>query len=113
MALASNEIVSRFSGKVAASSQDLFPVVEVGTRRLMGVFSKSDLVDPPRTSLSLVDHNEFSQAVNGVEEAKVIEIIDHHRLSGDLVTRDPPFDLSMNQSGVLPRLWQEDFVKGG
>lgn len=89
MALSSNQVVSRFSSKVAASSQDLFPVVEAGTRRLMGVFSKSDLVDPPRTRLSLVDHNEFSQAVEGVEEAKVVEILDHHRLSGDLVTRDP------------------------
>ena len=89
MALASNEVVSRFSRKVASSPQDLFPVVEVATRRLMGVFSKSDLVDPPRTLLSLVDHNEFSQAVKGVEEAKVVEILDHHRLSGDLVTRDP------------------------
>lgn len=89
MALASNQVVSRFSRKVAASSQDLFPVVEAGTRRLMGVFSKSDLVDPPRTRLSLVDHNEFSQAVKGVEEAHVVEILDHHRLSGDLVTRDP------------------------
>jgi manganese-dependent inorganic pyrophosphatase len=87
--LASNQVVSRFSRKVAASSQDLFPVVEAGTRRLMGVFSKSDLVDPPRTRLSLVDHNEFSQAVKGVEEAHVVEILDHHRLSGDLVTRDP------------------------
>jgi manganese-dependent inorganic pyrophosphatase len=55
----------------------------------MGVFSKSDLVEPPRTRLSLVDHNEFSQAVEGVEEAEVVEILDHHRLSGDLVTRDP------------------------
>jgi manganese-dependent inorganic pyrophosphatase len=89
IALASNQVVSRFSRRVAASGQDLFPVVEAGTRRLMGVFSKSDLVDPPRTRLSLVDHNEFSQAVKGVEEAKVVEILDHHRLSGDLVTRDP------------------------
>ena len=88
-ALASNQVVSRFTRKVAASSQNLFPVVEAGTRRLLGVFSKSDLVDPPRTRLSLVDHNEFSQAVQGVEEAKVVEILDHHRLSGDLVTRDP------------------------
>ena len=36
-----------------------------------------------------MDHNEFSQAVNGVEEAEVVEIIDHHRLSGDLVSREP------------------------
>lgn len=89
MALASNQVMSRFTRRVASSGQDLFPVVEAGTRRLLGVFSKSDLVNPPRTRLSLVDHNEFSQAVNGVEEAAVVEILDHHRLSGDLVTRDP------------------------
>ncbi len=89
LSLSSNQVVSAFTQKVASSGQDLFPVVEAGTRRLMGVFSKSDLVDPPRTQLSLVDHNEFSQAVTGVEEARVIEILDHHRLSGDLVTRDP------------------------
>jgi len=89
MALASNQVVSRFSRRVAASSQNLFPVLEAGTKRLKGVFSKSDLVDPPRTRLSLVDHNEFSQAVKGVEEAHVVEILDHHRLSGDLVTREP------------------------
>jgi len=89
ISLASNQVVSRFAKKIAASSQDLFPVVEAGTRRLKGVFSKSDLVDPPRTKLSLVDHNEFSQAVKGVEESQVIEILDHHRLSGDLITRDP------------------------
>ena len=89
VSLASNQVVSRFTGRVAAARQTLFPVVEAGTSRLMGVFSKSDLVDPPRTRLSLVDHNEFSQAVKGVEEARVVEILDHHRLSGDLVTRDP------------------------
>ncbi|MEJ6645944.1 MAG: DHH family phosphoesterase, partial [Akkermansiaceae bacterium] len=79
----------RFAKKITDSSQDLFPVVEPGTKRLSGVFSKSDLVNPPRVRLSLVDHNEFSQAVMGVEDAQIIEIIDHHRLSGDLISRDP------------------------
>lgn len=69
--------------------QELFPVVVPGTRKLVGVFSKSDLVSPPRIRLSLVDHNEFSQAVCGVEEAEVVEVIDHHRLSGDFVTSEP------------------------
>lgn len=87
--LPDNQVVERFAKQVATSSQDLFPVVEAGTRRIKGVFSKSDLVDPPRTKLSLVDHNEFSQAVKGVEDAEVVEILDHHRLSGDLITRDP------------------------
>ncbi|MGC6425471.1 MAG: putative manganese-dependent inorganic diphosphatase [Akkermansiaceae bacterium] len=89
MYLPDNQVVERFAKQVAASSQDLFPVVEAGTRRMIGVFAKSDLVDPPRTRLSLVDHNEFSQAIKGVEDANVLEILDHHRLSGDLVTRDP------------------------
>ena len=84
-----NQVVERFAKQVAATAQDLFPVVEAGTRRMMGVFSKSDLVDPPRTRLSLVDHNEFSQAVKGIEDAEIMEILDHHRLSGDLITRDP------------------------
>lgn len=89
ISLPANQVVERFAKQVAQASQDLFPVVEPGTRRLMGVFSKSDLVDPPRVRLSLVDHNEFSQAVRGVEDAQVVEILDHHRLSGDLTTRDP------------------------
>ena len=89
ISLPANEVAERFAKKITDSSQDLFPVVEPGTKRLSGVFSKSDLVNPPRVRLSLVDHNEFSQAVMGVEDAQIIEIIDHHRLSGDLISRDP------------------------
>jgi len=74
---------------VAASHQPLFPVVDEKTRRLEGVFSKSDLVDVPRRKLVLVDHNEFSQAVTGADEADILEVIDHHRLSGNLRTREP------------------------
>jgi manganese-dependent inorganic pyrophosphatase len=71
------------------SHQSLFPVVEEETRRLIGVFSKSDLVDVPRRKLVLVDHNEFSQAVTGADEADIVEVIDHHRLSGNLRSKEP------------------------
>lgn len=84
-----SQAVSRLTQQLVVLNQDLFPVVKDGTRKLVGVFSKSDLIDPPRTRLSLVDHNEFSQAVVGVEEAEVVEIIDHHRLAGDLVSHEP------------------------
>ncbi|MEM8954067.1 MAG: putative manganese-dependent inorganic diphosphatase [Verrucomicrobiota bacterium] len=75
--------------RVARASQVLFPVVETGTTRLEGVFSPSDLVNPRRPRLVLVDHNEFSQAVTGADEAEIIEVVDHHRLSGNLVTQEP------------------------
>lgn len=74
---------------VHQSHQPLFPVVDEESRKLIGVFSKSDLVEAPRAKLALVDHNEFSQAVTGADEADIIEVIDHHRLSGNLRTRDP------------------------
>ncbi|MCP5531886.1 MAG: putative manganese-dependent inorganic diphosphatase [Akkermansiaceae bacterium] len=83
------EPVSRLRKRLNASDQDLFPVVDPNTGRMTGVLSKSNLVDPPRIRLALVDHNEYAQAVNGVEEASVSEVIDHHRLAGDLVSREP------------------------
>lgn len=46
--------------------QALFPVMSIKTNKMIGVLSKTDLVDPPRTRVALVDHNEFSQAVKGV-----------------------------------------------
>lgn len=69
--------------------QALFPVMSVKTNKMIGVLSKTDLVDPPRTRVALVDHNEFSQAVKGVEEAEIVEVMDHHRLGTQLSTRDP------------------------
>lgn len=69
--------------------QVLFPVCDSESNRLLGVFSRTDLVNPERTRLVLVDHNEFSQAVSGADEAEIIEVIDHHRLSGNLVTKEP------------------------
>lgn len=73
----------------ASRRQALFPVCDPETSELVGVFSRTDLVNPARPRLVLVDHNEFSQAVSGAEEAEIIEVIDHHRLSGNLVTKEP------------------------
>jgi len=36
-----------------------------------------------------LDHNEYKQAVRGIEEAEVVEVIDHHRLGGDVISRGP------------------------
>lgn len=71
------------------SHQGLFPVIREESGQLAGVFSKSDLLDPPRQRLVLVDHNELAQAVPGAHDAAILEVIDHHRLGGDLVSREP------------------------
>lgn len=65
-----------------------YPVVE--NNRLVGVVNRDNLIVPEREKVILVDHNERSQAIEGIEEAKVIEIIDHHRLGG-IQTSEPIF----------------------
>ena len=81
--------ISSLRKQLSTVDQDLFPVIEHSDGKMVGVIAKSDLVDPPRIRLALVDHNEYAQAVNGIEEAEITEVIDHHRLAGDLVSREP------------------------
>jgi manganese-dependent inorganic pyrophosphatase len=83
------EPVSKIRKALVSVDQDLFPVIEAGMDEMIGVIAKSDLVDPPKLRFALVDHNEYAQAVTGIEEATITEVIDHHRLSGDLVSREP------------------------
>jgi manganese-dependent inorganic pyrophosphatase len=71
-----------------AAHQDLFPVVdEAGA--LAGVVAKDDLANPEPVRLVLVDHNELAQAVSGAEEAEILEVLDHHRVGGGLISREP------------------------
>jgi manganese-dependent inorganic pyrophosphatase len=59
--------------------------------RTTGILTRTDLARTPRRRVILVDHNESSQAVSGIGEAEVVEIVDHHRI-GDIQTTTPiPF----------------------
>ncbi len=55
-----------------------------------GLISRRNLMNLHRKKVILVDHNEKSQAVDGLEEAEILEIIDHHRI-GTLETGSPVF----------------------
>ena len=63
-------------------------VVVDSDQRLIGFITRTDLLQPVRKKAILVDHNEISQAVDSIEEAEIIEIIDHHRV-GDISTVAP------------------------
>lgn len=56
----------------------------------IGQISKRSFLDMERKRVILVDHNEKIQAVDGIEYAEILEIIDHHRL-GSLETMNPVF----------------------
>jgi manganese-dependent inorganic pyrophosphatase len=70
------------------SQQPVFPVV-ADDGVLVGLAFKTDLISPPKPKLVLVDHNELAQAVNGADEAEIVEVLDHHRLGGGLKSTQP------------------------
>ncbi|MCI8416202.1 MAG: putative manganese-dependent inorganic diphosphatase [Lachnospiraceae bacterium] len=66
-----------------------FPILDKD-ENYIGMISRRNLLNLKRKQLILVDHNEESQAVDGIEHAEILEIIDHHRL-GALETMSPVF----------------------
>jgi len=71
-------IHSDYRSAIVADSED----------RLIGFITRTDLLEPVRKRAILVDHNEVSHAVDNVDEAEILEIIDHHRV-GDISTAAP------------------------
>ena len=66
-----------------------FPILD-RHGRFKGFISRRRFMDASKKRVILVDHNEKSQAVDGIEDADIIEIIDHHRL-GNIETMGPVF----------------------
>ncbi len=66
-----------------------FPVLD-NDGAYLGVVSRRNLLNLHKKQLILVDHNERSQAVEGLDKAEVLEIIDHHRIN-PLVTDGPVY----------------------
>ena len=66
-----------------------FPI-EDENGNYVGTISRRNLLRSGRKKVILVDHNEKNQAVNGIEDTEILEIIDHHRL-GPIQTITPVF----------------------
>lgn len=83
-----DELVSEMQEVIKETNFNHYPVVEDG--KLIGIIRRDNLVVPEKEKIILVDHNEKGQAVEGIATAKVVEMIDHHRLGG-METSDPIF----------------------
>ncbi len=64
-----------------------YPILDENDK-VVGVLTRYHLLRPRRKRVVLVDHNETAQSVPGLEEAEILEIIDHHRLA-DIQTNYP------------------------
>ena len=73
--------------KVLKFRDPCYPILDEN-EKVVGVLTRYHLLRPRRKRVVLVDHNEIAQSVPGLEEADILEIIDHHRLA-DIQTNNP------------------------
>lgn len=89
-----------------------FPIIE-SNGKYIGMISQRNLLDIEKQEVVLVDHNERDQAVDGIQEAQVIEIIDHHRIdaletSNPIYFRNQPLGCT---STIVTQMYQENNIE--
>ena len=81
------ELVEDAGRKMLRSRFHAYPVID-DDGKLLGYVSRYHVMNSGNKKMILVDHNEFSQSVRGIEKAEVLEVIDHHRIN-DFSTNHP------------------------
>ena len=107
-----NDYVDEVKEVMAKKKYRDFPVLDK-KGHFYGFISRRRLISSRKKQVILVDHNEKSQAVDGIEEAEILEIIDHHRL-GSLETMGPVY--FRNQpvgctATIIYQMYQENGVE--
>lgn len=88
-----------------------YPVVDLNNR-CVGSISRFALLKGLRKQVILVDHNERGQSIPGIEEADIVEVIDHHRVAdiqtvGPLMFRGEPLG---STASIITRMYEEQDV---
>ncbi|WP_425446885.1 putative manganese-dependent inorganic diphosphatase [Dethiothermospora halolimnae] len=82
-----NEYLDDVKEELSQNRHSNYPVV-TDDNKYLGIITRRHILKPNKKEVILVDHNEYSQSVNGLREANILEIIDHHKL-GDIKTTTP------------------------
>ena len=106
-----DSLVEDVSKVMAAVRHRYFPVLD-SDGKYLGVISRRNLLNQRKKQLILVDHNEKSQAAEGMDEAEVLEIIDHHRINtletdGPVYFRNVPVGCTCT---IVYQMYQENGV---
>ncbi len=82
-----NDYIDDVRNKVLESRFRAYPILDEN-EHVVGTLSRFHLLKPRRKRVILMDHNERAQSVPGLEQADILEIVDHHRLA-DIETNNP------------------------
>ena len=74
------DFLNEIRGIMKDASQTNFPVLE-NDGKVYGTIRTKHLIDFHRKKVIMVDHNEFSQSVEGIQDAQILEVVDHHKFA--------------------------------
>lgn len=106
-----NDEVNDFIDIANKTKYSYFPVIN-NENKCLGVIKLTDVSTKNKKKVILVDHNEYEQSVDGLEEAEIIEIIDHHKI-GSIGTSAPINFRNMpvgSTSTIITLLFKENHV---
>ena len=108
----SDDYIDEIREVMASKRHRDFPILDKDGRYL-GMISRRNLLGAKGKQVILVDHNEKNQAVAGIENAEILEIIDHHRLSsietmGPVFFRNQPVGCTAT---IVYQMYQEEGVE--
>ncbi|OPJ55948.1 putative manganese-dependent inorganic diphosphatase [Alkalithermobacter paradoxus] len=82
-----NEYIEEITDDVIVNNLRNYPIVR-DNNIFLGFLGRKHLINPSKKKVILVDHNEYSQSAEGLNEAEILEIVDHHKI-GDIYTSMP------------------------
>ncbi len=107
-----DELVEDVKKVVSKKRIRYFPILDE-EKRYIGMVSQRNLLDIDKQEVVLVDHNERDQAIEGIQAARVTEIIDHHRIdaletSSPIYFRNQPLGCTAT---IIAQMYQENSVE--
>jgi len=107
-----NTDITDLNDIINKTKHSYYPVIN-NSNECLGLIKLSDLRDTNPKKVMLVDHNEMSQSVDGLDEAEIVSIVDHHKL-GTLGTNQPINFRNMTVGStctIVYQLFKENKVK--
>ncbi|MBA4420859.1 MAG: hypothetical protein C0391_06905 [Anaerolinea sp.] len=106
----SNSRIRDSLNRILREERDEFLAVDEN-KKYAGLCWQRDLLNPPRIRIVMVDHNEAHQALGALDEAELIEILDHHRLGNP--STHTPIRFSVDVVGSTSTLVSERVEESG
>ena len=82
-----NDYYDDFLIKSSKLKYNNYPIIDKDNNCL-GLIRVTEITEKNKKKVILVDHNEFEQSIDGLDEAEILEIVDHHKI-GNISTKNP------------------------